>query len=85
MEFITIKQLVEKLNISIYVITNLLDRHEYEKPKGYHGKLIWKNEANKKILLKDLLLYSKNSHYNIRFQQKIKKAIEILKKEKWHD
>lgn len=85
MEFITVRQLVEKLNISIFVITNLLDRHEYEKPKGYPGKPIWKNEANKKILLKDLLLYSKKPHYNVRFQQKIKKAIAVLKKEKWCD
>ena len=85
MEFITVRQLVEKLNISIFVISNLLDRHEYEKPKGYQGKPIWKNEANKKILLNDLILYSKNTHYNIRFQQKIKNAIKILQKEKWHD
>lgn len=84
-KYITIKELSQKCDVSIFFITNLLGRHEYSRTPDLTRKTILKTELNKKRLIKDLNLYSYNTHYTTKFRSKITKAIETLKREKWDD
>lgn len=84
-EVITPKELSIKLGLSIYVIRNMLDRHEFDKDTSKSRSPIIKNEKNRQFLLEGLNNCLHNSHYCELFLSRFKRAVNILKRQRWEN
>lgn len=83
-EYITAKELSEKLGLSIVVIRNLLYKHDFDRNTKIARSPIIKNKRNKNLLLNDLQQCLLNSHYCDLFISRFKHAIVVLKRGRWN-